>query len=631
MSAEVLFESSQNDQYLELSSLTTAHLDIADWANYHQHSGSASSGHVPYPASVSSAELRAWFRAYPSSGKLPSTKTSAAAQPNTNSVSSYFGKEYMTQDPRSQAAFLEALTSGGLDQNSSKSEVTPQIMDFPSSSTPRNKNLRILDNLLLLTSEYIDDSHQSIYMIFSYLLRKMVEVCDASSSWSWAEIYLRSFSRLISQSQVDPKEDSSQAKNTPFSSSPHSQTSSSTTSSKKSSRRRSSEARRMFHAYRTSFLISLTCYLACKMAEFDPAREPQMSKVFTQNIIPMLTSLCNNQSDVCDTPGVALMYIFVRVDIPIQELMFKYQRATLYTKDHKTTDKSYFNNEEISEDGSTTFSPTTSLSELSSPGSKLQYLTYRLIHPESMMNNNPIKFIPKFLHVFWLWCVAMGYYRRCWTRAGNDANHMASFSASLLSPFSAPQPLRFYNQSINEATFCSQDESFLQVFKKLVIDSYIMESDASVRRLYAVVFSIKRLPFGEDESAPPSPLYLNGRNQILYHAGYSMILSEFAEPRIYATSVELTRLVQNSLCRLIPKHVHWKLLMLSLFKVPSTAPATSLARYYRKNKKLSSVGRSLVAVKKKVFVTSVQRAMFDRFVYYMPSLVWDGVLKEGKY
>lgn len=672
MDTDAPFDNSQNDEYLELSSLTTAHLDLVDWLNYHVFSPATAASDPSFsPPSLSSAEARAWHHLHPpsASSKFPYSPASTLRR-SRKDASLSFGKEYVTQDPKIQAKLLAALSaSGALDDASdngaqfepqmqdgktSPTTAAPHVSDFPSSSSLRNKNLRILDNLLLLTSEYIDDSHQSIYLIFSYLLRKTVEVCDGSSTWSWAEIYVRSFVRLIEQSRADHASKlgtASSGTSAPFSLSPfsHNQQTATTTStsSRKSHSRR--EAKRMFHGYRTTFLVSLLSFLTCKMAEFDPRREPHMAKVFTHAIIPTLSSLCSDQADVCDTPGIALMYILSRIDIPIQDLIFKYRHATLYTNEHGKTlgADTYLSNPrrgggQYSNDGSAAGSDDSlgfgnaGLSPCSGSAESRQPYTivYQLMHPKDTMMSEDIKsvtFIPKFLQVFWLQSLAMGFYRRCWNRAGNDMTYLSAVSASLLSPFATQKPLYFPINNVHDANLTEKDEEFLFIFKKLVVDSYTAETDQSIRHLYALVFNIKRLPLGVSaESMPPSPLYLNGRDQVLYHSGYSLVLREYAEPKIYATSVELVRLIQNSLCRLIPRHVHLKFLVLSLFKVPCTAPAASLAQYYRKTRRLSAVAKSIVAVKKRAFVTSHQRAVFDRFVYYMPPLIWEGLVREER-
>lgn len=573
------------------------------------------------------------------------------------------------------------------------------------SSSSRNKNLRILDNLLLLTSQYIDDSPQSIYLIFPYLLRKIVEVCDESSTWTWAEIYFRTLISLVEKSSEKPNRANSPKSTTcdtsvdsAFSagssddglSKPKTSMLSSSTSpdravgylspspnsfgsygnststnslpstfQKKSKFNRNHEHKsRLFHSYRTSFLVSLTCYLACKMAEFSPTREPGMSQAFSHDIIPTLAYMCEQQKDICDAPGIALMYIFARVDIPIQDLVVKSKHVTLYTKEEFAFDEENFFDDSSIPIGSVS-SCVSGIGRSTSFTSSIKEqprTVYKLIQPKNTTKDQPFysdvyttqsissntlsfnsssAFIPRFLHIFWIRCLAMGYYRRSWARlqATEASEDPTSLSAFLLSPASLSGSSGHCDISNFDLT--AKDRGFLDVYKKLVVTSYINEPDPTLRNLYILIFGIEKFTqVGTNSHSTASDFNRNAEASIfLYYGDYRITLKSYSEQKLSASLVELLRLIQNSLCRLIPRHVHMKLLMLSIFNVPTTAPFASSSmiskRAYGKVKKnKSTLGRTMFALKQ-VFTGSNQKSALERFAFYMPESVWEGAFANN--
>lgn len=674
----------------DTDTVSFAHIDLIDWLDYNP-SASVFSECQTSPI-VSSAEFRAWVRVIASTNPTPNSNSNSNTNTNVtqenkdnelsklditkisgNQLKSSLNEEATENKPvqddnkiienNRDIAHHNDRAIENIDLNEKVHYDTefkkPELYELIPSSSLRNKNLRILDNLLLLTSEYIDDSPQSIYLIFPYLLRKLVEICDASSSWCWAEIYFRSLIHLIEKSRnhfgtnqyfskkkknkrYSPGLSSSSSSFSFYTPSPYYSNLSPNNnfelspSSKRSKFRGSREGKKgLFHSYRTSFLISLACYLACKMAEFCPDREPTMPKTFTHHIIPTLWDLCCQQRDICDTPGIALMYIFARVDIPIQELVFKYRQATLYSKENaikingntegdNTADDTFlsFDDEGSPQSDIETVFSSPTLNDYHTPHSRLQ-----LVHPKDIIMQEISQresFSSKFLKIFWIRCVVMGYYRRVFSRNESTKQEKETNLPSL-------SPTTDCSPNFNLAT---KDKQFLSVFKKLVIDSYTCETDENIRQLYTHIFGIQKLNQKESLylSSPSSTTlhsFSGGAETTLFYAGYSIQIREYTQQAVSSSSIELVRLIQNSLCRLIPRHVHLKLFMISIFNVPSTAPTVSLSHFYNKSPKFSTLGRTIFTLKQ-IFASSYQRSILDRFIFYMPETIWEGLVHIDK-
>lgn len=731
------------------------HIEFSDWINYDSTSGynspriestdSISASfiqHSPYVSSpqLTSAGLRAWQRVQ----TVPdATESAQGSQTDTQAKSTvtepedsaeddlftiYSSSNYETElmgdiesisssvrvpdipaemNAKSAQDLKEALSGDISFQIKNNAAIHDLKSDCAQShrNSSWNKNLRILDNLLLLTSQYIDDSPQSIYLIFPYLLRKIVEVCDSSTTWKWADIYFRSLLRLVEKSRENnTMRSSSISKSRPSSAnSRHSSRSSSLPQNidstcldsetlekshmpsfsfispgpppfpKKTTFKFSNDANHrnngIFHSYRTLFLISLTSYLACKMADFSPTHEPEMVEVFLCHIIPTLAELSASQRDVCDAPGIALMYIFGRVDISIQDLLFESNYTFLYSDEegdegmddcqktfHKAKNRSIFHRVSSAASMNSRFSKKSTIQLIHPKEETLceENLEGSTQHSFSEPDSGKSQFMAKFLEIIWIRLLAMGYYRRLWARQANG-----TFSSSNLkdnSPLLSEPLNNVGNCDTTDLDLAVRDKSFMGVYKRLVVEKYCEETDVNIKELYVHFFGIRKTC----EKQAPTPASSAGfdnnpsllKEEVAVYEDYEMHVKPYSARKISATLVELLRLLQNSLCRLIPRHVHLKLLMMSLFNVPSTAPplssgsfspgsssvsllASSLAlraKHVRRKRRVfgekrfcrkqSTVGRTLFTIKQ-AFASSNKQSVLDRFAFYMPETIWE--------
>lgn len=315
--------------------------------------------------------------------------------------------------------------------NGRANEDCTEGMEKHAKGQARKRMLRVLDNLLLLTSEHIDSSHSELYSIFPCLMGTIVQLCDDSSSWSWAEIYFYSIIRLVDASSI------------------------------------SHLKKKGGPSDRTSFLISLGCYLATQMCQFDPVLEPALGSTFVHGIIPTLVDLTQQQVDVCDTPGLTLMYIFLRISVPLKQLVYEAQFLIHPKANMKLAPiASGATENEISNRGLRIYHPTTIIKRIPSLDNneeKEDCTTHAYLH-EKMEQES---YILKFLKVFWIKCVVLGYQRR-----------------------NRPYEEKMLFDSLEAAPEVDFDQDFWNTYCRLLHDSFKSENDLTIRALYANVFKL---------------------------------------------------------------------------------------------------------------------------------------------
>lgn len=293
----------------------------------------------------------------------------------------------------------------------------------------RKRMLRVLDNLLLLTSEHIDSSHSELYSIFPCLTGTIVQLCDDSSSWSWAEIYFYSIIRLVDTSSI------------------------------------SRLKKKGGPSDRTSFLISLACYLATQMCQFDPVLEPALGSIFVHGVIPTLVDLTQQQLDVCDTPGVTLMYIFLRISVPLKQLVYEAQ-FSIHPKINEELFMSGATEFEIPNRGLRIYHPTTTIKRIPSLD-KNEGKEYSTTHAYLHEKIEQESYILKFLKVFWIKCAVLGYQRR-----------------------NRPYEEKMLFDSLEAAPEVDFDQDFWNTYCRLLHHSFKTENDLTIRALYANVFKL---------------------------------------------------------------------------------------------------------------------------------------------
>lgn len=650
-----------SNDYLDIASLTTAHLDVVDWLNYEIDSHcSKDSRRSPV---LTSAELRSWL------------KINEIEHRNSFSHQQNYTDDYL---------FMEQPIQTSATQQSSKS-FKKLLAESKNNKTPKKSKLQALDNFLMLTSAYIDDSKKSIYTVFPCLLRKLIEICGECTHWSWAAIYFRSLIRLVAQSKnyaviINSPHLSASGSERLHSSAPVNSTISFSSSSvfgdsfinqphlRNTRFNKFHESKHHFQSYRTSFLISLTCYLACKMAEFNASEEPNMKNIFVYDIIPSLIELSSFQKDVCDTPGIALMYIFMRVDIPIQSILFKYQQATLNSTEVKRQ-KLDGDNSQICTSSDLAFDrdnkddgiPDASYEEVKNASSENPRTIYSLIHPSDKMGHESLdkdgSTVLKILQVFWIRCLAMGYFRRASLRKPRTASStplsptftevLSASTCFSCSDIPENNGYKMDEENDQEATsMAEKDRYFFSIYKKLIVDSYNKESNKTVKTLYKSVFNICEMEKAKNSDLHSFPISnsvipeaidrtkMAGR--LMFYDNNKLFVKDYSFQAVSSVSIELLRLIQNSFDRLLPKHVHLNLFFLSVFKLPATAPASANSTFYSKdknNKRFSTLGRSFFTLKQIFSSTSPASAdsvklILDRFIFYMPEALFEGITKE---
>lgn len=323
---------------------------------------------------------------------------------------------------------------------------------------------RILDNLLILTNEHIDSSEE-LKELFPCLLNTLLEICNICKSWAWAEIYFYSLVRIVDNYMVDrnPDADDIFSKENPF------------------------------EIHQLKFLINLASFLACRIAQFDPDDEPELKTKIIKNIIPILVELTGYQNDVCQSPGLALMYIFFRINAPLSELV--YEASTGEDGFDEATTK----NEQILSNNMAGSSVT---------DSAVLPSQVNIYHPATIIRKIPLKkliqdheqnsstgsinstadgyypriysfirekqepnqtYILRFLKIFWIRCAVLGQLRR------NQPNELEAYSSVGLKTPNRP---------------VKGDEIFPEVYRQVVLDSYITENDVSLQALYCDLFDI---------------------------------------------------------------------------------------------------------------------------------------------
>lgn len=311
---------------------------------------------------------------------------------------------------------------------------------LPDYEPSRKDKLRVLDSLLLLTAQCIDSKRADLYTIFPCLLNQLVDLCDTSVTWKWGEIYFYSIIRLVDTYGM------------------------STTRRKK---------RGPFSSGRSSFLISLACYLATQMCQFDPDNEPQLAHTFVRSVIPTLVELTHQQRDVCDTPGLTLMYIFLRINVPLNRLVYQ-SEFSFSSKTIDTMDSS--NNASMLEIPHRTLSiyhPATLIRRVPSPISNDTLSDDEDRHHTHICVKeklNEESYLLKFLKIFWIKCAALGYQRR---------NR-------------PPEEIALLNPEESITRELDGDKDFWRIYRNLLRDTYNEEDNEAIRSLYIDTFKISQ-------------------------------------------------------------------------------------------------------------------------------------------
>lgn len=453
----------------------------------------------------------------------------------------------------------------------------------------RRYRLRVMDSLLLLAAEYIDSSYTQLYSIFPCLRSTLVQLCDGSSTWCWAEIYFYSLMRLVDTSMIAKKArqgKGAQRNHAPLSSS------------------------------RTAFLVSLACFLASQMSQFNPEIEPDLADTFVRSIIPTLVELTQLQLDVCDTPGLTLMYIFLRINVPLNMLVHESSLNYSNLPKTRTDDTSLSSLVNIPERSLNIYHPTTIIRKTSinenanyynNEGTLIQdeedlVPTFSCVNEVSTRSET---YIFRFLKVFWIRCAALGYLRR-----NRPKEEIQLFGFTLKG---------------HPNTKLEGDKNFWKTYQQLVSDNYNSEHNSIIRELYTTIFKI----------SPPLCVFfisifisLTFINSSFLLSNYPGKLQEYPSIRITSLMTELFRLIQNSLIRLLPKHGQPELVMLNLMDIPKTAAFQrssgdfGILKNHTSNDCLSKrglVGCSLFSLKK-VF-RSKEAWVLDRFLFYVGSSV----------
>jgi hypothetical protein len=165
----------------------------------------------------------------------------------------------------------------------------------PVSVNEMQHKLDYLGDVIRLMSEYLIFSNTRTLALMPRLATALFDACSSCSHWGWAERYFYGMMRLvdISMVEVEYRDDVPIYNITPH----------------------------PYNAPETAILVTLTCYLGCQMARYDKSEDFLMKEIFVMRIIPCLVYLCNFQQELTDSPGIALMYIFFRLDLSLAEMV----------------------------------------------------------------------------------------------------------------------------------------------------------------------------------------------------------------------------------------------------------------------------------------------------------------------
>lgn len=155
--------------------------------------------------------------------------------------------------------------------------------------------LNYLGDVIRLMSEYLTSSNTGTFALMPRLAAALFDACSSCSHWGWAERYFYGMMKLvdISMVEVEYRDDVPIYHINPY----------------------------PYNVPETATLVTLTCYLGCQMARYHKSEDFLMKEIFVIRIIPCLVYLCNFQQEITDSPGIALMYIFFRLDVSLAEIV----------------------------------------------------------------------------------------------------------------------------------------------------------------------------------------------------------------------------------------------------------------------------------------------------------------------